>query len=231
MRPTFAAQIFLDQGVVAFGGGLHQGHVRLFGRSLQVGRDIAQLLALAQAGLHGQQAHHALEAGLFADGQLHGHQLGLEGLLDLRQGARVVGVFAVQLVDDHEARQLILVGVAPDQLGAHLHAGHGIHHHDGGLADVQGGFDLADEVGEAGRVQDVDFVVVILDGDDGGGDGDLAPALLVLKIGDGRAVLDLALPRDGAGVEQERFGQGRLARTAVPDERDIADLVGSVLFH
>ena len=75
LRGEFAFfQEFFDQGVVAFGGEIHQIAPQFRHFVLQIGRDGPglQFAAGAGVGLLADEVHHALEAGLFADGQLEG---------------------------------------------------------------------------------------------------------------------------------------------------------------
>ena len=53
--------------------------------------------------------------------------LGPDKLLHGGIGLLEIGVVAVHLVDDEEARQIEFVCIAPGQLGADFHARHGIH--------------------------------------------------------------------------------------------------------
>jgi hypothetical protein len=69
------------------------------------------------------------------------------------RGAVEVGVLAVHLVDEEEAGEAALLGEAPGLLGADLDAGGGVDEDDGGVGDAEGGFDLAQEVGVAGGVE------------------------------------------------------------------------------
>ena len=54
----------------------------------------------------------------------------------------------------------VLVGLAPDRLGLRLDAGDAVEHGDGAVEHAQRALDLDGEVDVAGRVDDVDAVVV-----------------------------------------------------------------------
>ena len=71
-----------------------------------------------------------------------------------------VGAEAVHLVDEAHARDVVLVGLAPDGLGLGLDAGDAVEHRDGAVEHAQRALDLDGEVDVAGRVDDVDPVVV-----------------------------------------------------------------------
>ena len=74
---------------------------------------------------------------------------------------------AVELVDEGDARHLVLVGLVPDRLGLHLDAADGAEDADGAVEDAQGALDLGREIDVAGRVDDVDARSRPIDGDGG----------------------------------------------------------------
>ena len=81
------------------------------------------------------------------------------------------------------------------------------------------------EIDVAGRVDDVDPVVLPLARHGGGGDGDAALALLLHVVGRGVAVVDLADLVGHPGVVQDPLGRGRLARVDMRGDADVANLV------
>ena len=74
---------------------------------------------------------------------------------------------------------------------------------------------VGDEVGVAGRVEEVDLVAVELEGGEGQGQRDAPLHLLGVEVGGGVAVLHPSLAVDGARAEQEGLGQARLPGSAV----------------
>ena len=71
-----------------------------------------------------------------------------------------VGAHAVDLVDEADTRHVVLVRLAPHCLRLRLDAGDGVEHHDRAVEHAQRALDLDREVDVAGRVDDVDAVVV-----------------------------------------------------------------------
>ena len=69
-----------------------------------------------------------------------------------------VGADLVHLVDEHDARHVVLVGLAPDRLGLRLDAVAAVEHRDRAVEHAQRALDLDREVDVAGRVDDVDAV-------------------------------------------------------------------------
>ena len=112
----------------------------------------------------------------------------------------------------------------PRDLGLHLDAldrGDDEQREVGGL---QRGGDVADEVGVAGRVEQVDLVAVELERRERERHRDPPPLLLGVEVADGVPSSTLPEAGDRAGGEQQGLGQRGLAGAAVADEGDVADL-------
>ena len=133
------------------------------------------------------------------------------------------GAVAVHAVDDDQARDLVVGGVAPDLLRLDLDAGHAVHHHDRGVGDAQGGPGLGEEVRVAGRVEEVQLRLAPLAVGDGGLQADLPLDLVGIEIGHGGAVVHAAQPVDRSHVEEHRGDQRRLPAASVADHGHVAD--------
>ena len=83
-------------------------------------------------------------------------------------------------------------GLGPQLLGLHFDAGDGIDDDDGGFGDAERGARVGQEVGEPGRVDDVDFGLLPLGVGEAGGERVLAGDFFFVEVGDGRAVVDPA---------------------------------------
>ncbi len=161
-----AAQVLLDEGIIYLGNRLHQLLAVAFGLGLECLWHVA-FLGLgpgAGIGLHRQQVDDALEAGMGADSQLQRQAFLAQLGLDFPDDLDIIGVLAVHLVDEDEPWQTGLLAVAPDLLRADLHAGGGADDDDGPFADAQGGPGLADEIGIAGGVEDIELMIPPLAG-------------------------------------------------------------------
>src|SRR4029453_1979587 len=78
---------------------------------------------------------------------------------------------------------------------------------------------------------EVDLVVAPLEGGDRQRQRD-APLVLLGVVGaHGRAVLDPAQSGGGAGAVEQGLGEAGLPRAAVPDQGDVADVVGRKPLH
>ena len=167
----------------------------------------------------------AAELRLRADRQQERLALGAEHALHASQRVVPTRVLAIQPSDHHRAGNAPPSRHPPGRLGADLHARGSVDHHDRGVRHGHGGNDLADEIGVAGRVQQVEPQVAVSQRDQRSADRHPAVPLLGVKVGDGVAVLNAPDPGNRPGRERERLNQRRLARALVPHDGDIADVL------
>jgi hypothetical protein len=125
------------------------------GRVEHVGRDVHDLLLLAEVvevadGLHADEVDDAGEVALGADRQLDRDGVRAEALVHRLHGHLEVRAHAVHLVDERDARDGVLVGLAPDGLGLRLDAGDRVEQRDRAVEDAQRALDLDGEVDVAG---------------------------------------------------------------------------------
>ncbi len=186
--------------------------------------DLGAEVVAVQDGLHLDEVDDALEAVLAADRQLDRHGAGTEAVDDHVDAAPEVGAGAVELVDEADARDGVLVGLAPDRLGLRLHAGDAVEDHDRAVEHPEAPLDLDSEVHVPGRIDDVDLVIVPEAGRGRGRDGDAALLLLRHPVHRGRALVDLAELVDLLRVEEDPLGHGRLAGVDVGDDPDVPGL-------
>ena len=200
----------------------------LVGLGLEVLGDLADLplgaevLVEPDERLHGDEVDDALVVALGADRQLDDGGVGAEAVLDGVERGEEVGAQAVHLVDEAHPRDAVLVGLLPDRLGLGLDAGDAVEHGDGAVEDAQRPLDLDREVDVAGRVDDVDLVVVPEAGRGGRRDGDAALLLLDHPVHGGGALVDLTDLVGAAGVVEDALGRGGLARVDVGHDADVA---------
>ncbi len=144
--------------------------------------------------------------------------------MQLRHDGVEIGALAVDVVDEDAARKTHVLGFPPELRRHDLRAFHGVddeHRHFGRL---HGGQRIADKVGVAGRVKQVDLVIVIRDGRDGGAHGEAPPDFLFVVIEVGLAVVRRAHARGSARNVKHRLGERRFARAILADEHDIANM-------
>ena len=169
------------------------------------------------------------EVDLGADRDLERDGRQAELALELRDHVGRVGAGAVHLVDERQPGDAIPLHLAVDGDRLRLHARHGAEDQHGAVEDAERPLDLDGEVDVARGVDDVDLLVVPLDGRRGRRDRDAA-LLLQLHVVHLRAFAPDLLDRVAlARVEQDALGQRGLARVDVGRDADVADV--AKVFH
>ena len=157
-----------------------------------------------------------------ADRQLDADRAAAEARLDVLDAVVEVGADLVHLVDEDDARHVVLVGLAPDGLGLRLDALVAVEHADGAVEHAQRALDLDGEVDVAGRVDDVEALAVPEGGRRGRRDGDAALLLLLHPVHGRGAVVHFADLVDLAGVIEDALGRRRLAGVDVGHDAEVA---------
>ena len=231
----FALEVLLHEFLGGLGNGLNERCAVLFGLFLEVSRDLADLVlgthgdvTLGVAGpdqcTHVEQVDDADEVVLGADRQLHDQRLGTEAADDGVDGEVEVSAELVHLVDEADARNVVLVSLAPNSLGLRLHAFLAVEHGNCTVEDAQGALNLDREVNVAGGVDDVDLVVFPEAGHGGRRDGDAAFLFLFHPVSGRSAVVRFADLVVHTRVEQDALGSSGLAGINVGHDADVADL-------
>jgi hypothetical protein len=123
-------QILLCQGVIGLSHRLNQllpkscGLVGIFGGDCAFGKSPRTVLGI-KTSLHGDQVDHPLKIGLNTDRHLDRYSTGSQRFFHVIDCTQETGPFTIHLVDKCNARDLELVGPAPDFLGLGLDAGDG----------------------------------------------------------------------------------------------------------
>ncbi len=227
VRDLLLLEVHLGELVVVVGAGGDERVARLVDLVGHVGRDVLVLelgaeLVVPDEGLVLDQVDDALELILRADRKLDRQRVRAEPVLHRLDGVVEVGADAVHLVDERDPGNLVLVGLAPDRLGLRLDAGDRVEDRDGAVEDAQRALDLDREVHVAGRVDDVDAVVLPLARGRSGGDRDPSLLLLLHPVHDGSALVDLAHFVGPAGVIEDALGRRGLTRVDVRHDSDVA---------
>ena len=135
-----------------------------------------------------------------------------------------VGALAVEHVDEDDARELLLVGALPDASRVDLDAHDAAEDDDDSFDDPQRRERVGLEARVAGRVDEVDLAVFPLEVTERAREGHPALLLVLVPVGDGRALLDGAEPVRLPGLEEQRLDERRLPDAAVSGDGDVADL-------
>ena len=158
-----------------------------------------------------------------ADRQLDRDGLRAEAVDHRLDGGEEVGAGAVHLVHEGDARNLVVVGLAPDGLGLRLDAGDRVEDGDRAVEHAQASLDLDRKVHVPGRIDNVDAKVPPERRRRSRRDRDAALLLLLHPVHDGGALVDLAHLVGAAGVVEDPLGRRRLARVDVGHDPDVAD--------
>ncbi len=213
----------LDQRVTILRDGI--GQFRRHGAFLR-------LLALAPGvGFVADDIDDAAEAQLGAHRHLHSHGRLAKARADIFHHALKVGVLAPHLVDEEDARKVVLIREAPVELGAYLYSGHGVHEHDRPFDNAQGAANIRLEIDEARSIDDVELVALPLQGSECRAYGDLSFGLVLFVVGDRVALFDSPHASGDAGVEEHGLRKRGLARSPMGDQGDIPDLARFIRFH
>src|SRR3954470_454928 len=214
-RDVLLLEDHLDELVVVVGDLLEQVLAGGVGGVLEAVGDLDDVELLAELvavhdRLHPDEVHDAAEVALGPDRQLDRDGVGAEAVDHRLDRLVEVGADAVHLVDERDARDVVLVGLAPDGLGLGLDAGDRVEQRDGAVEDAQRALDLDREVDVAGRVDDVDAVVVPLARRRGRRDRDAALLLLLHPVHGRGALVNLTDLVGATGVVEDALGRRRL---------------------
>ena len=146
-----------------------------------------------------------------------------EQLVDLVDHLRHTGVGAVDLVDDEDHREAGLERLAQHEPGLGQRPLGRVDEQQHAVDHRQAALDLAAEVGVAGRVDDVELRLAVVQRGVLGEDRDALLALEIHRVHHARG--DLLAFAEGAGLPEHRVHERRLAVVDVGDDRDVADVI------
>ena len=137
----------------------------------------------------------------------------------------------VELVDDDDAREIDVGGVAPDAVGGGFETVLGVDDDKGGFNGEHGGAGFVEEHVEAGGVDEVDFYAVPFGEGDGVRHGGAAADLFFVVGGDGGAIFHPAtVGRHFSGVQQDG-DQGCLAAVGMSHDSYVANILPQIGLH
>ena len=234
LRDFRALDVLLEQFIVELRDGLDELLARLLDVALDVFRDVGdEVFLVMRDNLHvqGQEVDDALEGRFLANRQLHGHDARAEAHAQLLDDLVKVGVLAVHLVDEERARQLCLFGIAPCLLRLDLDARRGRDHDEGAVCRRQCALDFADEVRIARRIDEIDLIVTPFAGGKLQVDRHAAALFLRLAVERARVLFHTAEALDSTRIEEAGIEQACLARLAMADDGNVAQVGTLVRFH
>src|SRR5713101_310155 len=201
----FAFQEFLHHRVVAFNRRLDQLIAERTDTLFEIIRDgdfLHFIAAFEGVGFLRYQVHYALKAGLLADGELQWDDFQTKAVAQRLERLLERCIFSIQLVHQHETRQVAFVRVLPGQFGADLNPFFSRYHDERGVGHTQRGFDLAHEVSITGSVNKVDFGILPFDGQHLCVERHTPFEFIGVVIGDRATFIDFALSRDRPTIIQ-----------------------------
>ena len=230
VQTVFPAQIQVEEGLVglgqmlqqAFPPGLGHGGFRIVPGAAGHGAALVGLVEVQM--LAGQQVQHAVESLALSVGDGQGQGIGAQTFFHAFQHIGEISAHPVHLVDEGDLGHAKALRLPPDRLGLRFHTGHAAEHAHRTVQHAQGALHLDGEVHMAGRVDEVDGVLVPLAGGAGRHDGDAALLLLGHVVHGGGTVMDFPQAVDLAAVVEHALRERGLARVDVGDDADIADV-------
>ena len=191
----------------------------LVGLCLKIGgnllfADILAVVTIEVECLHRHQVDDTFEIVLEADRQLHHDRIMSELVAKLAADLEGIGARTVELVDESDARDLVPLHLAIHRHRLRLHAGDTTEDQDRTVEHAKRSLDLDCEVDVAGRIDDVDLMIVPHAVGRSGGDRDAALALEFHRV---HCRADFVLAADFVDrvnlsrIEEDALRQGRLA--------------------
>src|SRR3984957_19467941 len=206
----------------------------LVGLCLEVGRNLfvvvfgAKPLVLPDDRLHAQKVDDALEVRLGTDRKLDTDRTAADLGVDLFDATGKVSADLVHLIDEHDARHVVFVGLTPDGLRLRLNALVAVEHAYSAVEHAQATLDFDGEVDVAGRVDDVEAFVLPEGRGRGRRDGDAALLLLLHPVHGRSAVVHFADLMRLAGIIEDALSGRRLPSIDVGHDAEVTIVLDSV---
>ena len=221
----FAAEELLHQGVVGLGHGLAHGFHQAVKPVAHVGQIHLNLLAaLILEGLLAEQVHIQQGAVVLLDGHHTGADGGAELDLQVLQNLIEIRILQVHLADEHHAALAIFLGQLVGLFRAHGHARTAGNRNQHALCSGDALVQARLKVKQAGHVDQVELIAVVLHRSHCGGQRSVALCLFGVKIANGGAVFHPAHALQRAGQVEQSFHQRGFAAAAVTGDQDVADV-------
>ena len=169
-----------------------------------------------------------LKLELGTDRQLDTDRTAADLGVDLFDATGKVSADLVHLVDEHDARHVVFVGLTPDGLGLRLNALIAVEHAYRAVKHAKRSLDFDGEVDVAGRVNDVETLVVPEGRRRGRGDGDAALLLLLHPVHGRSAVVHFADLMRLAGIIEDALSGRRLPSIDVGHDAEVTIVLDSV---
>jgi hypothetical protein len=188
------------------------------------GRVDALVVLVEEDGVHLDEVDDSDEPVLGTYRKLEQDGTGMQAVLHHLDDIREIRTGTVHLVDVREARYAVCIGLVPHRLRLRLDATYSTEDRDGSVENAQRPLDLHGEVHVAGRIDNLDAMVLPEACGRGRRDSDAAFLLLNHPVHGCSAVVDLADLVRLARVEQDALGRRGLASVYVGHDPDVPGL-------
>ena len=174
---------------------------------------------------HVDKIDDALEVGALAHRYLKRNADGAEFFVDVLYRTEIIGADPVHLVDEADARNLVLVRLPPHRLGLGLHAADRAQYRDRAVEHAKRTLYLGRKVHVSGGVDDIDLIIAPVRRRRRALDGDAAFLLLRHPVHRRLAVVDFAYSMDFSRIKKDPLRRRRLSGVDVRHNPDIPHLV------
>ena len=230
LRQHALLEVEFHEGVVVDGRRLRKLLIQLAGALQFLGRYFELLARAVLVGevvhLHHQHVDERREARPLAYGVLHDDGLDGRGGAYALQHSLVIGLIAVELVDNADYGLVQYAGIARLNLVAHLPSVLGVHYHYADVAYLEGREEAAAEVVRPRAVYDVELPPHEFRKEDGRIYRALVFVLDIRIVRERVVRLDTTPAVDDLTLIGHRFGKGSFSRAGRTDENDVLDLFG-----
>ncbi len=172
--------------------------------------------------LHGEEIDDAQEIVFGSDRYLNRHRARAQALANLSDDVEEIRTHPIHLVDEHDARHFVLVGLTPHGFGLRLHGGNRVEKCDQPVEHAQRALHFDGEINVAGRIDNVDTRIAPGGRSRGRRNRNAALLLLYHPVHRSGTVVHFADLMNHAGVKQNALRARRLARVNMRGNADVA---------
>ena len=177
---------------------------------------------LPDQGLVPNQIDHARHGVFGPDRQLENQGICAQPMLDLIDHRMKVRADAIQFIDKDNAGHAVFVRLPPHGLRLWFDSTHSTEDDDSAVQHAQAALHLGGEIHVAGRINDIDLMLVPVAGNGRRGNGDAPLTFLRHPVGDSRPFVYLADLVRETRIVQDALAHRGLAAVNVGDDADVS---------
>ncbi len=195
------------------------------GGNLALKEDCARGVAYPLERTHIDQIHDPGERIFESHGDLGKNGMRLDAVPNLLHATPWICAQTIALVDKCDARDAVLVGLAPHGFGLRFDPANRTKHGHRAVEHAQAAFDLDRKVDVAGGIDDVHAMLAPEAGRRGGRDADAALLLLLHPVHDSGAIVNFTHGPRHAGIEEDALGGRGFPRIDMRHDPDVAGMI------